>query len=82
MSQTKGLHAVFDERHPIYPATQKPKDPASLLQGALPTCVGDEVKNIFVRLMGWRRIAMRYGPCAHTFMSPIIIAAMVVFWIK
>jgi hypothetical protein len=83
-SDSDGFRAALVARGitPIYPATQKPKGPASVLQGALSTCVGDKVKNMFARLVDWPRIAMRYRPCVHFFMSPVVIAAMVIFWIK
>jgi transposase len=29
----------------------------------------------------WRRIHTRYDRCAHTFMSAICIAAVVIFWL-
>ena len=34
---------------------------------------------MFGRLKDWRRIAMRYDPAAHTFVSAICIAATVMF---
>jgi hypothetical protein len=37
---------------------------------------------MFGRLKDWRRIAMRYDRCAHTFMSAICLAATVPFWIN
>jgi len=40
-----------------------------------------KVENMFGRLKDWRRIATRYDRCAHTFMSAILIAAIVIFWI-
>ncbi|RKK04933.1 IS5/IS1182 family transposase, partial [Pseudoroseomonas wenyumeiae] len=40
------------------------------------------IENMFGRLKDWRRIAMRYDRCAHTFMSAICLAATVLFWIK
>jgi transposase len=40
------------------------------------------VEVMFGRLKDWRRIAMRYDRCAHTFMSAIVIAATVIFWIN
>ena len=40
------------------------------------------IENMFGRLKDWRRIAMRYDPCAHTFFSAICIAATVIFWIN
>ena len=39
------------------------------------------VERMFGRLKDWRRIAMRYDRCAHTFMSAICIAATVIFWL-
>jgi len=38
-----------------------------------------KVENMFGRLKDWRRIAMRYDRCAHTFFSAILIAATVIF---
>ncbi len=40
-----------------------------------------KVENVFAKLKDWRRIATRYDRCAHTFMSAICIAAVVMFWI-
>ena len=40
------------------------------------------IENMFGRLKDWRRIAMRYDRCAHTFFSAILIAAIVLFWIN
>ena len=40
------------------------------------------VERMFGRLKDWRRIAMRYDRCAHTFMSAICIAATVIFWLR
>jgi transposase len=39
------------------------------------------VERMFGRLKDWRRIAMRYDRCAHTFISAICIAATVIFWL-
>ena len=39
------------------------------------------VERMFGKLKDWRRIAMRYDRCAHTFMSAICIAATVIFWL-
>ncbi|MDP3415946.1 MAG: hypothetical protein Q8S40_08185, partial [Falsiroseomonas sp.] len=33
------------------------------------------------RLKDWRRIAMRYDRCTHTFFSAITLAATVTFWL-
>ena len=38
------------------------------------------IENMFGRLKDWRRIHTRYDRCAHTFMSAICIAAIVIFW--
>ena len=39
------------------------------------------IERMFGRLKDWRRIAMRYDRCAHTFFSAICIAAAVIFWL-
>jgi transposase len=36
----------------------------------------------FGRLKDWRRIAMRYDRCAHTFFPAICIAATIAFWLR
>lgn len=41
-----------------------------------------KIENMFGRIKDWRRIAMRYDRCAHTFMSAIALAAAVIFWLK
>jgi len=41
-----------------------------------------KVENMFGRLKDWRRIAMRYDRCAHTFFSSICIAAIVIFYLN
>jgi transposase len=41
----------------------------------------NRIERMFGRLKDWRRIAMRYDRCAHTFMSAICIAATVLFWL-
>ena len=40
-----------------------------------------KIENMFGRLKDWRRIAMRYDRCAHTFFSAICIAASVIFYL-
>ena len=39
------------------------------------------IEIMFGRLKDWRRIAMRYDRCAHTFFSAIALAATVIFWL-
>ena len=41
-----------------------------------------KIENMFGKLKDWRRIHTRYDRCAHTFMSAIAIAAIVIFWIN
>ena len=40
-----------------------------------------KIENMFGWLKDWRRIAMRYDRCAHTFFSAVCIAAIVIFWL-
>ena len=40
-----------------------------------------KIEIMFGRLKDWRRIAMRYDRCAHTFFSAICLAAAVIFWL-
>lgn len=40
------------------------------------------IEIMFGRLKDWRRIAMRYDRCAHTFFSAITLAATVIFWLN
>jgi transposase len=40
------------------------------------------IENMFAKLKDWRRIATRYDRSAHTFMSAIVIAATVLFWLN
>ena len=40
------------------------------------------IENMFAKLKDWRRVATRYDRCAHTFMSAIVIAATMIFWIN
>ena len=37
-----------------------------------------KIENMFGRIKDWRRIHTRYDRCAHTFMSTICIAAVVI----
>lgn len=41
-----------------------------------------QVENMFAKLKDWRRIAMRYDRCAHTFFSAICLAATFMFYLK
>jgi transposase len=40
-----------------------------------------KIENMFGRLKDWRRVHTRYDRCAHTFMSAICIAAVIIFWL-
>ncbi len=41
-----------------------------------------KIEIMFGRLKDWRRIAMRYDRCAHTFFSAICIACSVIFYLN
>ena len=41
-----------------------------------------KVENMFGRIKDWRRVAMRYDRCAHTFFSAICLAATVIFYLS
>jgi transposase len=41
-----------------------------------------KIEIMFNRIKDWRRIAMRYDRCAHTFFSAICIAAAVIFYLN
>jgi len=41
-----------------------------------------KIENMFGKIKDWRRIAMRYDRCAHTFFSAICIAAAVIFYLN
>jgi transposase len=41
-----------------------------------------KIEIMFNRIKDWRRIAMRYDRCAHTFFSAICIAATVIFYLN
>ena len=41
-----------------------------------------KIEIMFGRLKDWRRIHTRYDRCAHTFMSAIALAAIVIFWLN
>jgi transposase len=64
---------------PCIPPRAKRKHPASYCKTLYKQ--RHKVENLFARLKDWRRIAMRYDRCAHTFFSAICIAVTVIFWI-
>ena len=41
-----------------------------------------KIEIMFGRIKDWRRIAMRYDRCAHTFFSAICLAATCIFYLK
>lgn len=41
-----------------------------------------KIEIMFGRLKDWRRIAMRYDRCAHTFFSAICLACTVIFYLN
>lgn len=40
------------------------------------------IENLFARLKDWRRIATRYDRCADLFMGAVVLAAIVIFWLR
>lgn len=65
---------------PCIPPRAKRKHPATYCKTLYKQ--RHKVENLFAKLKDWRRIAMRYDRCAHTFFSAIGIAAIVSFWIN
>jgi transposase len=41
-----------------------------------------KIENMSAKLKDWRRIALRYDRCAHTFFSAICIAASYIFYLN
>ncbi len=41
-----------------------------------------KVENMFGWIKDWRRVGMRYDRCAHTFMSSVLIAVIVIFYLR
>lgn len=41
-----------------------------------------KIEIMFGRLKDWRRVAMRYDRCAHTFFSAICIAVSIIFYLN
>ena len=65
---------------PCIPPRAKRKDPASYCKIIYKQ--RHKVENMFAKLKDWRRISMRFDRCAHTFLSAIQIAAVVIWWIN
>ena len=41
-----------------------------------------KIEIMFGRIKDWRRIAMRYARCAHTFFSALCLAASIIFYLN
>ena len=65
---------------PCIPSTRSRKLP--IPHDALLYRQRHRIEIMFGRLKDWRRIAMRYDRCAHTFFSAITLAAAVTFWLN
>ncbi len=65
---------------PCIPPRKKRKNPATYCKTLYKQ--RHKVENMFAKLKDWQRIAMRFDRCAHTFLSAIQIAAVVIFWIN
>ena len=64
---------------PCIPSSKSRKVP--LPYDRAPYCQRHRIETMFGRLKDWRRVAVRYDRCAHTFMSAICLAAAMLFWI-
>ncbi|WP_439548788.1 IS5 family transposase [Falsiroseomonas sp.] len=64
---------------PCIPSTRSRKQP--IPHDAVLYRQRHRIEIMFGRLKDWRRIAMRYDRCAHTFFSAITLAATVIFWL-
>ncbi len=60
-------------------ALEHPKFGLGFVQKVIPP---NKIEVMFDRLKDWRRIAMRYDRCAHTFFSAICLAAVVIFYLN
>lgn len=65
---------------PCIPSTRSRKQPIPYDKGLYRQ--RHWIENMFAKLKDWRRIAMRYDRCAHTFFSAICIAAAVTFYLN
>lgn len=65
---------------PCIPPTRTRKTPLAYDKALYKT--RHKIENMFAKLKDWRRIAMRYDRCAHTFFSAICIAASVIFYLN
>ena len=41
-----------------------------------------KIENLFAKIKDWRRIAMRYDRCSHTFFSAICLASSLIFFLN
>ena len=64
----------------MHSATQEPNNRAPLQQHLYEQ--RHKIESMFGRIKDWRRIALRYDRCAHTFFSAICLAAAVIFYLK
>jgi hypothetical protein len=54
---------------------------ADLHQHGLSPAIAPSIKAAFCCLKGFRRIATRYGKLAVNFLSAVVLAAIIAFWI-
>jgi transposase len=64
---------------PCIPPRAKRRSPATYCKSTYKK--RHKIENMFAKLKDWRRLALRYDRCAHTFFSAICIAATVLFWL-
>ena len=65
---------------PCIPPKKNRKAPASYDKNLYK--LRHKIEIMFGRIKDWRRIAMRYDRCAHTFFSAICLAASVIFYLN
>ncbi len=81
-SDSDAYRAALIERGitPCIPPRAKRKNPATYCKTLHKQ--RHKVENMFAKPKDWRRIAMRFDRCAHTFPSALQIAAVMIFWIN
>lgn len=78
---SNGFRAVLTTKGitPCIPSTKSRKQPIEYDKALYKQ--RHRVENMFAKLKDWRRIAMRYDRCAHTFFSAICIASALLFYL-
>lgn len=75
-----GRRLEEERYHTVHPAAPQPQDAAPLHKPLYKQ--RHKIEILFGRIKDWRRMAMRYDRCAHTFFSAICLAATVLFYLN